>query len=244
MRARVQRGPGCAAKEWSQRGQALLRDKSLFYRDAYCMECQFACRAVVKCADAARANDEADLAAGKGKSKTSEGDQHDHDHDHNENGDDDKRAHEGGVLEWLMKGKWHAKITLSKLLAIEPKTDRTRLDFVTEKLFDDAILFTSLGIGADHSLHPVLSPTPARTTTRQPRPAHHLRPPHLPLGQWVTNGTGGLSKRQQPDPRQQSMRVLAPPATRKELVVASKDYYQRLLTNHLTQGTLEKSASP
>lgn len=189
--------------------KALLRDKSLFYRDAYCMECQFACRAVVKCADAARTNDEADLlAAGKGKSKTSEGDHHDHDHDHD--GDDDKRAHEGGVLEWLMKGKWHAKITLSKLLAIDPKTDRTRLDFVTEKLFDDALLFASLGIGADHSLHPC-----------------------------VTNGTGGLSKRQQPDPRQQSMRVLAPPATRKELVVASKDYYQRLLTNHLTQGAAD-----
>ncbi|ELR21567.1 uncharacterized protein ACA1_227370 [Acanthamoeba castellanii str. Neff] len=109
-----------------------------------------------------------------------------------------------------MKGKWHAKITLSKLLAIDPKTDRTRLDFVTEKLFDDALLFASLGIGADHSLHPC-----------------------------VTNGTGGLSKRQQPDPRQQSMRVLAPPATRKELVVASKDYYQRLLTNHLTQGAAD-----
>jgi hypothetical protein len=34
------------------------------------------------------------------------------------------------------------------------------------------------------------------------------------------------------------MRVLAPPATRKELLLASKTYYQRLLTNHLTQGTL------
>jgi hypothetical protein len=40
------------------------------------------------------------------------------------------------------------------------------------------------------------------------------------------------------------MRVLAPPATRKELVVASKDYYQRLLTNHLTQGTSSEPAPP
>ncbi len=56
------------------------------------MECQFACRAVVKCADAARANDEADLlAAGKEKSTTSEGDQHDHDHD--DDVDDDNAHH-------------------------------------------------------------------------------------------------------------------------------------------------------
>jgi hypothetical protein len=127
--------------------QALLQDKSLFYRDVYCMECQFACRAVVAppvTSDNGAADLRATAAADAGKASEGE-----------EDASETAGATEGGVLEWLMKGKWHAKITLSKLLAIDPKTDRTRLDFVTEKLFDDALLFASLGIGADDSLRSV-----------------------------------------------------------------------------------------
>ncbi len=51
-----------------------------------------------------------------------------------------------------MKGKWHAKITLSKLLAIDNKTGKTRLDCVTEKLFNDCILLSTYGIGQNNEL--------------------------------------------------------------------------------------------
>lgn len=108
------------------------------------MECQFACRAVLYDTDISGMHDhQAKRYHEGGKEKEYAG---------------EATLHSSGVLEWLMKGKWHAKITLNKLLTVDPKTERTRLDFVTEKLFDDALFFSSLGLGTDDGLHSVPLP--------------------------------------------------------------------------------------
>lgn len=43
----------------------------------------------------------------------------------------------GPVVERLMRGKWHAKIGLAKILA--PANGKCRIDLVTERMFDDVI---------------------------------------------------------------------------------------------------------
>lgn len=44
-----------------------------------------------------------------------------------------------------MKGKWHAKITLSKLVTVEA-SGFCRLDMVTERMFQDAVLLGSAAV--------------------------------------------------------------------------------------------------
>ncbi|KAL6064261.1 CLTH domain-containing protein [Balamuthia mandrillaris] len=112
----------------------------------------------------------------------------------------------GNLLEWRMKGKWHAKITLSKLLDVSPSTNKSRLDFVTERTFQDCVLFSAL----------------------------HLYSREHTAGLKVRRG--GLSQKQDPDPNLQLMRVLAPVITRKEMLRKFQEYYHILLQRHLSQG--------
>jgi hypothetical protein len=192
------------------------------------------------------------------------------------------------VLEVLMKGKWHAKITLGKLLTFEgdsgnlhalekaqrtaaeaaappapqpppppqpgqtlpppfpqsptsvkvgsgspvsagvdpahnpsypgpappqpsasgakpPLYSRARIDLVTEKLFNDSMYFSSAGL---------LSPGEYST-----RPVWHH--------------SGGRHYIPNPDPKAQSLKVLAPTSTRKQMVESLKSYYQVLLVEHV-----------
>ena len=166
-----------------QLNRALLADESIVYRGCYCVEAQMVCRAlheeevVLTAADTAGG---AGGGGGGGGAASGEGVQ----------------EYGGYVLEMLMKGKWHAKINLNKLLQLDANNS-ARLDLVTEKVFTDAILFSSLGL---HS-------TPG---------AVHLR-------------TGGLTKTPNPDPNQQSMKVLCPVATKKEILLMIKSYYVILL---------------
>lgn len=110
----------------------------------------------------------------------------------------------GYALEMLMKGKWHAKITLNKLLQMDDK-HAARIDLVSEKVFNDALLFA--GIDGFTAVEPM-----------------HLR-------------TGGLTKTLNPDPNNQSMKVLCPTATKKEMMAMIKAYYIVLL-NHQSDGSL------
>ena len=156
-----------------QLNRSLLADESIVYRGCYCVEAQMVCRAL----------HEEEVALGSPQDS--------------ESGQGEGGQEYGGyVLEMLMKGKWHAKINLNKLLQLDGQ-NAARLDLVTEKLFTDAILFSSLGL---HS-------TPGKV---------HLR-------------TGGLTKTPNPDPNQQSMKVLCPVATKKEILLMIKSYYVILL---------------
>ena len=149
-----------------QLNRSLLQDESIVYRQCYCVEAQMVCRALLEPTPNA---------------SSPVGEQH---------------TYGGYVLEMLMKGKWHAKINLDKLLQLDA-ANNARLDLVTDKIFTDALLFASLG----------LCSTVGRV---------HLR-------------TGGLTKTPNPDPNQQSVKVLCPIATKKEMLRAVKQYYLQLL---------------
>ena len=149
-----------------QLNRSLLQDESIVYRQCYCVEAQLVCRALLE------ATPNASSPVGE------------------------QSQYGGYVLEMLMKGKWHAKINLDKLLQLD-NNNNARLDLVTDKLFTDALLFAQLG----------LCSTVGRV---------HLR-------------TGGLTKTPNPDPNQQSVKVLCPVATKKEMLRAVKQYYLQLL---------------
>ena len=149
-----------------QLNRSLLQDESIVYRHCYCVEAQMVCRALLEPTPDA---------------SSPVGEQH---------------QYGGYVLEMLMKGKWHAKINLDKLLQLDANNN-ARLDLVSDKIFSDALLFASLG----------LCTTAGRV---------HLR-------------TGGLTKTPNPDPNQQSVKVLCPIATKKEMLRAVKQYYLQLL---------------
>ena len=168
------------------------------------------------------------------------------------------------VLEVLMKGKWHAKITLNKLLAFEGESavlnsvlyagsplppvvsppganpqsvtspssaavstypapavpvaaptaagakptafSRARIDLVSEKLFNEDIFFSSMHLLSSRG--------------SSPRPMQH----HV----------GGPSYVPEPDPKAQSLKVLAPTSTRKQMVKSLKVYYHVLLMEHVS----------
>ena len=167
------------------------------------------------------------------------------------------------VLEVLMKGKWHAKITLNKLLAFEGESavqnlvlhagsplpasamspsgatvisspsagsastypapaapaaapavagakpvalSRARIDLVSEKLFNEDVFFSSMHLLSSRGS----SPRPMQ---------HHVGGPH-----YVP----------EPDPKAQSLKVLAPTSTRKQMVKSVKVYYHVLLTEHVS----------
>jgi len=126
------------------------------------MECQFACRAVL---GSPVGNHTETHCSSKGSSepKGKSRDEVDSDREVTEEEKTEEKTtasdRRSAILEWLMKGKWHAKITLSKLLRVEPETERTRLDFVSEKLFDDCLFFASHNIGSNKSLGLVSSPS-------------------------------------------------------------------------------------
>lgn len=182
------------------------------------------------------------------------------------------------VLEVLMKGKWHAKITLGKLLAFEAEPaasasaavaantnavlhagskfaaqdqsqsegdkssgsatsttsgtgttsnpahnpsypgpaapaascvssrgSRARIDLVSEKLLNESIFWSTAGLST---------------------PAHHSSVPLL-------HHTGGPAYVPNPDPKAQSLRVLAPTSARKQMVRSLKLYAQALLLEHV-----------
>jgi hypothetical protein len=168
------------------------------------------------------------------------------------------------VLEVLMKGKWHAKITLNKLLAFEGESavfnsilhagsplpssvisppgttitsppsaagststypapaapaaapvasgakpavlSRARIDLVSEKLFNEDVFFSSMHLLSSRG--------------SSPRPMQH----HV----------GGPSYVPEPDPKAQSLKVLAPTSTRKQMVKSLKVYYHVLLMEHVS----------
>ena len=213
------------------------------------------------------------------------------------------------VLEVLMKGKWHAKITLGKLLAFEGGAgaaaaaaaanpsypapappavaaaaatpanagasaaavstasaskggSRVRIDLVSEKLLNEAMYWSSLGI-----VSPIPAPQP------QPQPPQPFRGPFSSFAAGATAGSGTLSFEDlssppsdgsaasagplapgpapllhhvggvkyvpSPDPKAQSLRVLAPTCTRKQMLTSLKSYHQTLLLEHVSTGHLK-----
>jgi len=110
----------------------------------------------------------------------------------------------GDVAEFLMKGKWHAKISLSKLVNPCTPDGRSKLHLVAERLFGEALLLQSEKINTCEGK--------------------------------MVGCLGGLSVRQDPDPQLQTMRVLAPPAARREMLHTLKAFFTDLLVAHLTEG--------
>ena len=159
-----------------QLNRTLLQDESIVYRQCYCVEAQMVCRALLE----PTPNASSPLG----------------DHTQQQSQQAQQYEYGGYVLEMLMKGKWHAKINLDKLLQLDA-SNNARLDLVTDKIFTDALLFADLGL---------------HTTVGRV----HLR-------------TGGLTKTPNPDPNQQSVKVLCPVATKKEMLRAVKHYYLQLL---------------
>jgi hypothetical protein len=102
----------------------------------------------------------------------------------------------GHVLEILLKGKWHAKINLNKLLQLDDRGN-ARIDLVTERLFDEAVLHSAI------------------RSVKTTNPVHGI--------------TGGLTRTPNPDPNQQSLNVLCPVATKRELLEMIQAYYTVLL---------------
>jgi len=199
------------------------------------------------------------------------------------------------VLEVLMKGKWHAKITLNKLLAFEggepgpnhpvlhasssneaveahkqqaavaaaaalaaatnpahnpsypgpapssvhsgtsvtagaavssaPGGKRARIDLVSEKLLNESVFWSA--VVPTHTFFS--SSSSSRESGYSSYPAPRLVSP-APLRHHV----GGPFYQPNPDPKAQSLRVLAPTSTRKQMVKSLKAYTQALLLEHVT----------
>lgn len=142
----------------------------------------------------------------------------------------------GPVVECLMRGKWHAKIGLSKILykTVGADDGKSRIDLVTERMFDDAVALAAAGlVGASGDLDVVA----AGATWRLPRgdsrvaglglaPTHGWVPASRQMG---ADGAGGIY----PDPLAQNMCVLAPPIARKELWNALRIMLREFLARDL-----------
>lgn len=105
----------------------------------------------------------------------------------------------------------------------------SRLDLVTEKVFNDILLFSSNHIiSCSHQLYHYkggLNPIPL-TPTNNPAIAHSA----------VSKHSTEPVATSAPNPFYQSMKVLAPVPARKQMLKAIHSYYHTLLANHLTQG--------
>ncbi len=150
----------------------------------------------------------------------------------------------GPVVERLMRGKWHAKIGLAKILDAGAG-GKSRIDLVTERMFDDAAWLASAGIrGAAGRVH-VIAANKTYTLaqddgggaasdwvdrSRQMEPGGG----HLSAAAGVSNaaprqGYPGVY----PDPLAQQMCVLAPPIARREIMAALKRFLRDFLAHDL-----------
>jgi hypothetical protein len=152
----------------------------------------------------------------------------------------------GAVTEYLMRGKWHAKIGLSKILntaAGSDKSAKSRIDLVTERMFDDALALAQAGFqGACSHLDVAAA---GRTYRSQLGDSREGGMGMAPTHGWVTRsrqmegglrGVAGATIRAggvYPDPLAQNMCVLAPPIARKELWIALKQMLREFLANDL-----------
>lgn len=239
--------------------RAFLRDDTIVYDRAYCVEAQMAHRAAfvhprerpelfpsLRLAAMAPHVREAVLAAGC------------------------------SVLEVLMKGKWHAKITLNKLLAFEAEpaaAAATGPGANTNAVLHAGSKFaTAAGAGTAQSESDKSGSSSATTATSNPAHNPSYPGPAPPTASsvshrgsraridlvsekllneslfWSTAGlstpsqhssvpllhhTGGPQYVPNPDPKAQSLRVLAPTSARKQMVRSLKLYAQALLLEHV-----------
>jgi hypothetical protein len=217
------------------------------------------------------------------------------------------------VLEVLMKGKWHAKITLNKLLAFEggepgpnhpvlhasssneaveahkqqaavaaaaaaaalaaannpahnpsypgpaPSSvhsgtsvtagatvssgkggaQRARIDLVSEKLLNESVFWSA--VVPTHTFPSSSSPLSdnldaAAAHCRDSRYSSYPSP-RLVSPAPLRHHVGGPFYRPNPDPKAQSLRVLAPTSTRKQMIKSLKAYTQALLLEHVTSNS-------
>ena len=158
------------------------------------------------------------------------------------------------VVEKLMRGKWHAKIGLAKILKPSTASGKCRIDLVTERIFEDAAWLGAQGItsaaarvyviasGKTHQL--VQDDGGGGGYTCHWVEASRLLPRiHVSGGGSVTHAAAAPNSSAAapregypgvyPDPNAQQMCVLAPPASRRELMAALRGFLRDFLHVHL-----------
>ena len=149
----------------------------------------------------------------------------------------------GPVVERLMRGKWHAKINLRKILEPPSSADgKSRIDLVTERMFDDALAIAAAGGGAASCEVDIIA---AGRVYRLPNDGTVLhswvaRSRQMDGGGAVAAAAGASAAAPRegypgvyPDPLSQQMCVLAPPITRKEIFAALKRFLRDFLARDL-----------
>ena len=157
------------------------------------------------------------------------------------------------VVEKLMRGKWHAKIGLAKILKPSTANGKCRIDLVTERLFEDAMWLSAQGItsaaarvyviasGKTHEL--AQDDEGGSYLCRWVESSRLLPRIHVSGGGSVTHAAAAPNSSAAapregypgvyPDPNAQQMCVLAPPASRRELMAALRQFLREFLHVHL-----------
>lgn len=184
---------------------ALLREQSIQYTDAYCVQMQILTRL---------------LATGQ------------------------------PVVEKLMRGKWHAKIGLAKILDVAAN-GKSRIDLVTERMFDDAAWLLSKGTRSALAPVHVISSGKLRSLAQDDGEgftSHWVEAsrllPRIEGGGSITQAAAAPNSSAAapregypgvyPDPTAQQMCVLAPPIARRELMHALKRLLRDFLARDLS----------
>ncbi len=152
-------------------------------------------------------------------------------------------ARRGAVVERLMRGKWHAKIGLAKILDA-PAAGKSRIDLVTERMFDDVLALAAAGVrGASAEVHLIAAgATFALAADGAPSPGWVGRSRQMERGGTHLSAAAGESAAAPragfpgvyPDPLAQKMCVLAPPIARKEIWAALKHFLRDFLARDLS----------
>jgi len=145
------------------------------------------------------------------------------------------------VVERLMRGKWHAKIGLAKILdPVGSVGGKSRIDLVTERLFDDAARLA----GMPSATGRVQLIAANKTYTLPQDEGSGARSAWVERSRQIQRVSGvspmlapapreGFQEAMYPDPLAQAMCVLAPPIARKEVMAALKRFLRDYLAHDL-----------
>jgi hypothetical protein len=152
----------------------------------------------------------------------------------------------GPVVERLMRGKWHAKIGLAKILHAPGAHGKSRIDLVTERMFDDVMALASarctgavgdvdiIAAGRTFRLSKDGAPGAAWVQRSRQMEGTHVA---AAAGASAVSPRGYAAGRPQgsvyPDPLAQQMCVLAPPIARKEIWAALKAFLREFFARDL-----------
>ena len=152
----------------------------------------------------------------------------------------------GPVVERLMRGKWHAKIGLAKILHA-PAHGKSRIDLVTERMFDDIMALSAARCtGALGDVELIAAGRTFRLSkdggsnafVAWVRRSRQLEGTHVEAAAGTTASprryaVGRPQGSVYPDPLAQQMCVLAPPISRKEIWAALKANLREFFTRDL-----------